>query len=270
MRYLKLTVAYDGTNFVGWQVQPNGPSIQGELQKAWLAITGEAAIITGSGRTDSGVHAVGQVASLMTTHAIPVQAIPGALNANLPEAIVVRQAEEAEYDFHAIRDAVAKTYRYTIQMGRRRSPFLLQRSWYVPKPLDTELMSRAGQGFVGKHDFASLQSTGAPRRSTVRTILELRCEATQQDGFPLFQVYVTGDGFLYNMVRNLAGTLVLVGRGKFLPEDIPRILAAKDRTIAGPTAPAAGLTLMHVEYRRPGITSSGGDVAAFSDRAIDS
>lgn len=251
MRYLKLTVAYDGTHFVGWQIQPNGPSIQGELQRAWLAVTGESTTITGSGRTDSGVHAVGQVASLMTEQGIPVAAIPGALNAYLPEAIVVREAEEAEYDFHAIRDAVAKTYRYTIQMGRRRSPFLLTRSWYVPRPLDTEQMSRAGQRFVGRQDFASLQSAGAPRRSTIRTILEVRCEAAEHDGFPLFQVFVTGDGFLYNMVRNLAGTLVLVGRGKLTPDDIPRILAARDRTIAGPTAPAAGLTLMHVEYRRP-------------------
>jgi tRNA pseudouridine38-40 synthase len=112
-------------------------------------------------------------------------------------------------------------------------------------------MGRAGQGFVGRQDFASLQSAGAPRRSTIRTIMEVRCEAAEQDGFPLFQVYVTGDGFLYNMVRNLAGTLVLVGRGKLTPADIPRILAARDRTIAGPTAPAAGLTLMHVQYRRP-------------------
>jgi tRNA pseudouridine38-40 synthase len=251
MRYLKLTVAYSGTHFVGWQIQPNGPSIQGHLQAAWLAVTGEAAVITGSGRTDSGVHAVGQVASLMTEHSLEVSAIPGAMNANLPETIVVREAEELDHDFHAIRDAVAKTYRYTIQMGRRRSPFLLERSWYVPRALDSERMSRAGQLFVGRHDFASLQSAGAPRRSTVRTILELRCETVDSDGFPLFQVYVTGDGFLYNMVRNLVGTLMLVGRQRLSPDDIPKILAAKDRTIAGPTAPAAGLTLMHVEYRHP-------------------
>ncbi|MBL8889309.1 MAG: tRNA pseudouridine(38-40) synthase TruA [Planctomycetaceae bacterium] len=251
MRYLKLTVAYDGTHFVGWQIQPNGPSIQGHLQEAWQAVTGESLVMTGSGRTDSGVHAVGQVASLVTHHPLPVAAIPGALNANLPETIVVREAREMDYDFHAIRDAVAKTYRYTIQMGRRRSPFLLQRSWYVPRELDTELMSRAGQLFIGRHDFASLQSAGAPRRSTIRTILKMVCETIDVDGFPLFQVYVTGDGFLYNMVRNLVGTLMLVGRKRLLPEDIPKILAAKDRTIAGPTAPAAGLTLMHVEYQRP-------------------
>jgi tRNA pseudouridine38-40 synthase len=269
MRYLKLTIAYDGTHFVGWQIQPNGPSIQGELQKAWRAVTGEAAVVTGSGRTDAGVHAVGQVASLMTEQGIAVQAIPGALNANLPESIVVREAEEAGFDFHAIRDAVAKTYRYTIQMGRRRSPFLLQRSWYVPRPLDTDAMGRAGQGFVGTHDFASLQSAGAPRRSTVRTILQLRCEVAEHDGFPLFQIYVTGNGFLYNMVRNLAGTLVLVGRGKWRPADIANILAARDRAVAGPTAPAAGLTLMHVQYDRPSSRLDHGDVVTRSEGAGD-
>lgn len=256
MRYLKLTVAYEGTHFVGWQIQPNGPSIQGHLQAAWLAVTGESAVITGSGRTDSGVHAVGQVASMMTEQTLAVAAIPGAMNANLPETIVVRDAEELGYDFHAIRDAIGKTYRYTIQMGRRRSPFLLARSWYVPRELDVELMSRAGQLFVGRQDFASLQSAGAPRRSTVRTILELRCETIELDGFPLFQVYVTGDGFLYNMVRNLVGTLMLVGRKKLCLDEIPRILAAKDRTLAGPTAPAAGLTLMRVEYRGPEVSNA--------------
>jgi tRNA pseudouridine38-40 synthase len=248
MRYLKLTVAYEGTDYVGWQIQPNGPSIQGHLQAAWKAVTGDHAVITGAGRTDSGVHAIGQVASLMTDSHLTVDAIAGALNAHLPETIVVRMVEEASYDFHAIRDAIEKTYRYTIQLGRRRSPFLLGRSWYVPRPLDVEQMERAGQQFVGTHDFASLQSAGAPRRSTVRTILGIRCETWESDGFPIFQVYVTGDGFLYNMVRNLVGTLVLVGRGKLSVEDVPRILAAKDRTLAGPTAPAAGLTLMNVVY----------------------
>jgi tRNA pseudouridine38-40 synthase len=251
MRYLKLTVAYEGTRYVGWQIQPNGPSIQEHLQKAWLAVTGESLVMTGAGRTDSGVHAVGQVASLATEQALAVAAVPGALNANLPETIVVREAEEMSYDFHAIRDAVAKTYRYTIQLGRRRSPFLLDRSWYVPRTLDLDLMSRAGQLFVGRQDFASLQSAGAPRRSTVRTILNLECQSMDQDGFPLWQVFVTGDGFLYNMVRNLVGTLMLVGRKKIGVADIPTILAAKDRTIAGPTAPAAGLTLMNVVYRSP-------------------
>ena len=255
MRYLKLTVAYEGTRFVGWQIQPNGPSIQGHLQEAWLAVTGESLVITGAGRTDSGVHAAGQVASLMTEQTLAVSAVPGALNANLPGTIVVREAEEMGYDFHAIRDAVAKTYRYTIQMGRRRSPFLLERSWYVPRTLDVELMCRAGHLFEGRQDFASLQSAGAPRRSTVRTILNLRCETLEQDGLPLFQIYVTGDGFLYNMVRNLVGTLMLVGRKKLSVTDIPKILAAKDRTIAGPTAPAAGLTLMNVEYRCPDSTN---------------
>ncbi|MDP1562235.1 MAG: tRNA pseudouridine(38-40) synthase TruA [Pirellulaceae bacterium] len=256
MRYLKLTVAYDGTNFVGWQIQPNGPSVQGHLQSAWNLVTGESAVITGSGRTDSGVHAVGQVASLMTEQSLAIASIPGAMNANLPQTIVVREADELDYDFHAIRDAVSKTYRYTIQMGRRRSPFLLKRSWYVPRTLDLELMGRAGQLFVGRQDFASLQSAGAPRRSTVRTILELRCQALELEEFPVFQIYVTGDGFLYNMVRNLVGTLMLVGRHKLGLDDIPKILAAKNRAIAGPTAPAEGLTLMHVEHRRPDPTNT--------------
>jgi len=248
MRYLKLTVAYDGTKFVGWQVQKNGKSIQGELERAWRAVTGEEIRITGSGRTDSGVHAIGQVASLCTGHSIPASAIALALNAHLPNQISVIHACQVQAGFHAIRDATAKTYRYTIQTGPVRSPFLQDRCWFIPKPLDCLAMERAGQHFIGTHDFASFQSTGAPRKTTVRTISQFTVQRHSESTFPTIDMEVTSNGFLYNMVRNLVGTLVEVGRGKITSDKIPKIIVAADRAAAGPTAPAAGLTMTEVRY----------------------
>lgn len=248
MRFLKLTVAYDGRDFVGWQVQPNGPTIQGHLEEAWLQFTGETLRITGSGRTDSGVHALGQVASLATESTMPTRAIRLAINAHLPTAIVVRQVEEAPDGFNAISDAIEKTYRYWIQTGRIKNPFLAQRAWFVPRELDLCRMQSAAAHLVGEQDFASMQTTGAPRQTTVRDVRALTVAQQDIDGFQVFEVQVTANGFLYNMVRNIVGTLVDVGRGRTDPGQIPVILQARDRAAAGPTAPAAGLTMLHVRY----------------------
>lgn len=248
MRYLKLTIAYDGRGFVGWQVQPNGKTIQGELESAWRAFTGETLRITGSGRTDSGVHALGQVASLKTESTMPAKAIRLALNAHLPATIVVRDVQEAAEGFNAISDAIGKTYRYWIQIGRVRHPFLIDRCWFVPRHLDISAMQAAAVHLQGERDFASMQTTGAPRRSTIRHVTGLQVDTQSLDGFPMVEIQISANGFLYNMVRNIAGTLVDVGRGRTTPESIPGILAAKDRSVAGPTAPAAGLTMISVDY----------------------
>lgn len=248
MRYLKLTIAYDGSEFVGWQVQPNGRTIQGELENAWQQFTGETLRITGSGRTDSGVHALGQVASLVTESAMPEKAIRLALNAHLPEQITVRDVQPAPDGFNAISDAISKTYRYWIQVGRVRNPFLARRCWYIPRELDCQLMQAAAEHMVGKLDFASMQTTGAPRKTTVRHVTRLEVDERSFDGFPGIEVQVSADGFLYNMVRNIVGTLADVGRGRTAPEQIADILEARDRAAAGPTAPAAGLTMLRVEY----------------------
>jgi len=248
MRYLKLTVAYDGTDFAGWQVQDNGRSIQGELERAWTAVTGQRLRITGSGRTDAGVHASGQVASLATEHQISLQSIAPALNAHLPAAIVVRQVEEAPAGFHAIRDAVEKTYCYTIQTGSCRSPFLRDRCWFIPRRLELEPIRAAAAILVGTHDFASFQAAGAARKSTIRSVRRLDCQTGTREGFAVLWLTVTADGFLYNMVRNIVGTLVEHGLGKRAVGEMAVVLAAKDRAAAGPTAPAAGLCLVEVVY----------------------
>ncbi len=247
-RFLKLTVAYDGCDYVGWQVQPNGRTIQGELESAWQSFTGESIRITGSGRTDSGVHSLGQVASLSTESTMQPAAIRLALNAHLPDQIAVREVQEAPDGFNAISDAIKKTYRYQIQTGRIRNPFLQNRCWFVPRELDVDLMSQAAEHMIGEWGFASMQTTGAPRKSTVRHVSELRVHGAAIDGFPVIEVWITANGFLYNMVRNIVGTLADVGRGRTSVDQIPEIMAARGRVAAGPTAPAAGLTLMHVQY----------------------
>jgi tRNA pseudouridine38-40 synthase len=252
MRFFRLTVAYDGTDYVGWQIQPNGPSIQQRLQDAWHRVTGEAVEIVGSGRTDSGVHALGQVCSVETSTSLDGPTLCRALNANLPGDIRVRSVEVAPDGFHAIRDAVSKTYRYQIQYGPMPHVLLPRHYWYVRGSLDVDRMRQGAQCLLGRHDFASFQAAGADRVSTVRIISELEILPKRFDGHAALWVRVTADGFLYNMVRNIVGTLVLIGKRRKPVEWIVEVLAARDRQCAGPTAPPHGLLLWRVDYTHAG------------------
>ena len=249
MRTLKLTVTYDGTNFSGWQRQKNAPSIQQELEESWEKITGERITITGSGRTDSGVHARQQVCSLETQSMLDCNKLLRAVNGNTPTAISIVSAEEVASDFNAITHSVQKTYQYYIQSGRILDPLRERFAWFVPYNLDAAAMHQAAAHFVGELDFASFEATGSVRQSTVRTVIQCSVEMSRRGPFEDVTITVTANGFLYNMVRNIVGTLVLVGRGLESPEWIPWLLEQKDRKLAGQTAPAHGLFMDHVVYR---------------------
>jgi tRNA pseudouridine38-40 synthase len=255
MSFFKLTLAYDGTEFSGWQAQPGRRTVQGELERAWREITGEAVRFSVAGRTDAGVHAEGQVASIESATEIPCTALVLALNAKLPEDVAVRLIEPAPQGFHATHHAKGKRYRYTIYNDTRRPVSLRRYAWHVPKRLDVEAMQAAAQYFVGTQDFVSFQSAGSERESTVRTIFAAevgRGRAGEGDwtveSDSLIQIEVEGDGFLYNMVRSIAGTLVDVGRGRREPAWVADVIVARDRCAAGQTAPAHGLTLLEVSY----------------------
>lgn len=247
-RTWKLTLSYDGTDFAGWQVQPELPTVQGKLEGALSRIEGAPVRADGSGRTDAGVHALSQVASCSMRNPIPRHGLVKALNRLLPPSIRVTDASEAPAGFHARLSAVAKTYEYRILRTAICPPFAARYVYWHPYPLDEETMRRAASALEGKRDFRSFASEGGgPRANTVRTIFssELRRAGDRL-------VYrVRGSGFLYRMVRNLVGTLLEAGRGNLQVEDIDRILAARDRRAAGPTAPARGLFLESVEYPCP-------------------
>ena len=246
-RWLKLTVGYDGTAYAGWQFQPNQPTVQAALAEAWRAITGEEATLTASGRTDAGVHAVGQVVGVATTSQLPHERLRQGLNAKLPDDILVSEVVDAPAGFHATHDSLKKLYRYQIHNSRVRPLMDRRYRWHLPQPLDVAAMQRAAAHLVGRHDFASFETTGSERSSTVRTIIR----ATVGQGGPAgeqIDIEVEGDGFLYNMVRGIAGTLVEVGRGAREPDWMLEVLAARDRRAAGPNAPALGLVLVRVTY----------------------
>lgn len=250
LRTFKLTVAYNGSRYSGWQWQPGETlSVQRQIETAIHQIIGEEVRVAGSGRTDAGVHAFGQVASFSTNRwNAPADRWVRAFNCFLPKDIVVRRAEEAALRFHAIRDSVGKLYRYTIRNSRVVDPHLAHLQWCVHRTLDVEAMRAAAQRLVGTHDFASLQGQGSPRYNTVRTIHTLEIQATDVWEGRVIEINVCANGFLYNMVRNIVGTLVDVGHGKHPPEWIDELLAKRDRSSAGQTAPAAGLCLMEVLY----------------------
>lgn len=250
-RTFKLTIAYDGTDFAGWQVQPGENTIQSMLERALLRVTNDQIRVIGSGRTDSGVHALAQVASCtLPRWRDSCDHLARALNANLPDTIVVTEALDAPDDFHAIRDAIGKRYRYQLQVGGRRDPFEYRYRWHLHGGFDIDRMRAAADRFVGQHDFASFQASGSDRRTTIRDVRA--CELSQhQVSCPdvlRLAIEVEADGFLYNMVRNIVGTLVEVGRGKQPPEWIDEVIAARDRDAAGQTAPAKGLFLLRVDY----------------------
>jgi tRNA pseudouridine38-40 synthase len=251
MRNLKLILSYDGTGFAGWQVQPNAVTVQGSLASAIGRITGEKVLPQASGRTDAGVHALAQVVTFVTGSSVPTPNFVKALNDILPPSVRVLEVEEAPADFHARHSAKAKTYRYRIGRAGICSPFLARYVWHYPFPLDEAAMIHAAAEVEGEQDFTSFAAVDPEREhegfpiSNVRTIFSSAWQR-QADEF----IYtVRGSGFLHHMVRNLVGTFILVGKGTLQPGDVTRILAARNRSAAGATAPASGLYLVDVEYK---------------------
>lgn len=247
-----LTVAYDGTAYSGFQVQKNGRTIEGELNRALTELTGEDIRVIGASRTDAGVHGLCNRAVFDTASPIPGEKFSYALNQRLPEDIRVQSAEETAPDFHPRHCHSAKTYEYYIWNAPFPNPVKRLYAHFTYVPLDTEKMRRAAAYLVGEHDFASFCSVGSSAETTVREIYRLDVERSGQE----IVIRVTGNGFLYNMVRIIAGTLMEVGRGSMAPEKMEEILAAKERAAAGPTAPACGLILTDIDYgakqRAPG------------------
>ena len=253
MRNIKLTLAYDGTEFCGWQIQPDVRTVQGELERALAVTTGETIRTVASGRTDAGVHALGQVVSFRTGINWPTESFRRAVATHLPEDISAVAAEDVADDFHAIRSAKRKRYRYLIYDGRTLDVHRRRFTWHSHEPLDEQLMRQAAECLIGTHDFRCFQTTGAPRETTVRTIHQITIQRGAGDDWlgpidRLISLEVEADGFLYNMMRSIAGTLSLVGRGKNPPPWVGEVLAARDRTQAGPTAPPQGLFLVSVTY----------------------
>ena len=244
MMNIKLNLQFDGTEYCGWQIQADKPTIQGELRRALYTITNEDIIPVGCGRTDSGVHAQGYVASFKTSSKIPAERIPYALNANLPPDIICIGAEYTAENFSAARSAKGKTYRYTIDNGEFKNVFNSRYAWHYKFPLDVELMNAAAQDFCGTHDFIGFASSGFTVKTTVRTIYAAKAERHGNT----ITIDITGNGFLYNMVRIIAGTLVYVGSGKIPAGDISDIINSKCLGRAGITAPANGLCLKEVFY----------------------
>ena len=248
MATFRLTLAYDGTDFAGWQWQPSKRTIQNELESALQRITGERPKCIASGRTDAGVHALGQVVSFSSGTRLEPDVLAKALNAELPDDMLVFEAIRAADGFHAQRDALRKRYRYTIEDGRVRDLFARRYLWHVYRRLDAKAMQAAAAPLVGTHDFASYETTGSPRLTTDRTVFDLTVERHTTELTDRVILEVEADGFLYNMVRNIVGTLVAVGKGKESIDWPARVLELRDRTKAGMTAPAQGLFLVGVEY----------------------
>jgi len=246
-RILKLTMAYDGTGLVGWQRQPAGVSVQALVEDALAAFEGGPVIVHGAGRTDAGVHALAQVASVALTAAHDPQAILRGLNVALPPAVRVTAVEPAPPGFHARYAATGKVYEYRIVNARFVSPFLARYAWHVPHPLDREAMREAGAALIGRHDFAAFQGTRSGVEDTVRTLGALEWRDGGGPDVPMV-ITLSADGFLRHMVRNIVGTLVDVGMKRWPPDAVAGILASRDRARAGRTAPPHGLFLVLVRY----------------------
>lgn len=245
MRNIKLTIEYDGKDFNGWQKQPNKLNIQGTIEQAIKSITGEDVELNASGRTDAGVHALGQVANFKTNSQIPIEKFAIAINSRLKKSIVIKKAEEVDERFHSRLNCKRKTYRYIINNSPYGTAIYRYLETHIPQKLNVEKMKKAVKYFIGEHDFKAFKASGTSSKSSVRTIYN----ATVKE-MPNNRIYIelTGNGFLYNMVRIISGTLVEVGIGKLQPEDIQNIIESKKRENAGKTLPPQGLYLVSVEY----------------------
>lgn len=249
MRNIALKLMYDGTSYHGWQVQKRDRTVAETLEHALSHIVGHPVKLTGAGRTDAGVHAEVYIANFHTSSTIPCDRLPLAVNSRLPGDIVVMKATEVDPVFNAIGSCLKKEYTYRIYNSRIRNAFLVNRVWFYPKHLDEKVMQRAASFFVGTHDFAAVRSVGTETKTTVRTVHYFTVTRTDQ----LIECRVCADGFLYNMARAMVGSCVYAAEGKFAPEDIPGILAGKNRTDAGPTAPPQGLYMTNLWYKEEDI-----------------
>ncbi len=245
-RTLRLLIAYEGAGFHGWQRQPGVRTVQQELETVASRVLREPLSIVGASRTDAGVHARGQTAHVVLRGGVPLARVQPAVSYRLPPDLALLQVADAPDGFHASRDARQKLYRYRIFNSRRRPAGVLEaaRTWHVYYPLDVERMNAAARRFVGTHDFAGVANLGSPRETTVRTIADVRVRRA----FEEVQIDVVGDGFLYNQVRIMVGTLIEIGRGHWPPERVDEILATRDRSLAGPTSPPQGLCLQWIRY----------------------
>ena len=243
-RNIALRLKYTGTHYHGWQIQKNAVTVEETLESAVKATVGHRVKITGCGRTDAGVHAREYVANFVTDSRIPLERLPLAINTKLPDDIVVTAAREVPEDFNAIGSCVKKEYTYVIYNSRVRDPFYMNRAYFYPRRLDEKIMQRAADMFVGEHDFAAVRSVGTDVKSTVRRVYYYNVERRGD----IIELRVCANGFLYNMARAMAGSLIYASEGKFAPEDIPGILEKGDRTLAGPTVPPDGLYLTRLWY----------------------
>ena len=244
MRNIALFLTYEGTGYHGWQMQKNLATVQQTLEKAISMVVSHPVHVTGCGRTDAGVHARCYVANFRTTSTIPSERLPYALNTHLPADIVVTKAFDVHENFYAIGSCAKKEYTYTIYNSRLKDPFYVNRAWFYPKHLDEKIMQEAAQQFVGTHDFAAVRSVGTDVKTTVRTVYYYDVER-QGD---LIHLRVCANGFLYNMARAMAGTVVYAAEGKIRPDQIREILKSGNRTAAGPTVPPGGLYMTHLWY----------------------
>ena len=244
MRNIALILMYNGSAYHGWQVQKTEISVAATLERGLSMVCGEPIRVVGCGRTDAGVHAEHYVANFHTSSRIPTDRLPFAVNTHIPEDIVVKAAFEVAEDFNAISSCIKKEYTYRIYNSRFKNPFYVNRAYFYPKKLDEEFLNRAAHMFVGTHDFRAVRSVGTETKSTVRTIYW--CDVTRNGD--LLELKVCANGFLYNMVRAITGTVLYAAEGKFAPEDIPAILESGDRTAAGPTVPPGGLYLTRLWY----------------------
>jgi tRNA pseudouridine38-40 synthase len=245
MRTVRLTIEYDGTNYRGWQVQAMGLTVQGTIEKKLSLITGETIHLMGSGRTDAGAHALGQVAHFKTESRLDVASLQRALNSLLPSDIVIRKTDEVSEDFHARKGARSKVYVYRILNRDLPSAFRRRYAWHIPQKLDLEAMKKGTDRLIGEHDFSSFRSAGSSTRTAIRRVFRAEWRKGREG---LLRFEIEANGFLKQMVRGIVGTLVEVGKGKIPPEEVEKILDSKDRKKGGPTAPAHGLFLKEVKY----------------------
>ncbi len=244
MNKVKLTVEYDGTDYVGWQKQPNGTSVQEQVENALQQVCGEPVQVVSSGRTDAGVHARGMVAHFETHRDLPLSAFREGVNSHLPGDIAIKHAEYVAGDFHARYSALAKRYRYSFYLGQIRSPIHSRHSWHIKRSLDVEKIRQAASFFVGQHDFNAFRSSGCDAKTTVRELFAVEIKKHGK----MLHLDIIGSGFLRNMVRIIVGTLIEVGSGKRQPEEIKDLLKGRQRDLSGVTAPPQGLCLMQVWY----------------------